>query len=132
MLQSQAHGILQRDHFGLQLRTCHSVIYIESSSKSPFFSSYISSFLIFSPTGNSHQHNAFTAFSPLPYSPPLSHQTYHPHPLNNHYPYFTFALLNIFTMITHPLKKGGGGKEKRKKKKKKKKKQKKGKNPQAF
>lgn len=71
-------------------------------------------FLFFSPTGNNHQHNAFTAFSPLPNSPPLSHQTYHPHPLNNHYPYFTFALLNIFTLITHPFKKGR--KKKREKK----------------
>lgn len=34
-------------------------------------------------------------------APSLSHQTYHPHPLNNHYPYFTFALLNIFTPITN-------------------------------
>lgn len=58
-------------------------------------------FLNSSFTGNSHQHDAFTVFSLLPYSPSLSHQTYHPHPLNNHYPYFTFALLNIFTPITN-------------------------------
>jgi len=43
-------------------------------------------------------------------------------------PDFTFALLNISTLITHPLKKGG----KKKRGKKKKKKQKKGKKPQAF
>lgn len=29
-------------------------------------------FLNYSSTGSNHQHNAFTAFSPLPYSPPLS------------------------------------------------------------